>query len=205
MAGSDEERNKIPQSSRTKGIIQYFEKLVKTHNEGIDNDLLVTNEKIGQLKTAQIDTNTKLAEVEASFARMDKSLAALLRRFDDLHAKSTCGRDGDDKKNDDKDECIDDNWDTYGGDTEVDDQDRRRRRRRRSPWYRSRHRPWPCSCRSPSSRRHVPATDAATETARSRPAAPWRRTPTRRGSSPLTASPAAVTARTPAAGCKENG
>ena len=117
MTGSDQEANKIPQSPRTKRIIQHFERLVKTHNEGIDNDLLVTNEKIGQLETTQIDTNTKLAGVEASVARIEKSLSSLLHRFDDLHARSTCGRDGNDKKNDDKDECLDDNWDAYNEDT----------------------------------------------------------------------------------------
>ena len=133
MAGSDEEHNKIPQSPRTKGIIQHFERLVKTHNEGIDNDLLVTNDKIGQLEAAQITNNNRLAGMEASVAHMDKSLVALLKRFDDLHGK----KDGDDKKegnkddkkegkkddkkNDDKDDGFDDDWDAYGGDTEVED------------------------------------------------------------------------------------
>ena len=79
MAGSDDEVNKIPHSPRTKGVIHHFEKLVKTHNEGIDNDLLVTNEKIGQLEATQITNNNRLAGVEASVARMDKSVAALLK------------------------------------------------------------------------------------------------------------------------------
>jgi hypothetical protein len=81
MAGSDEEAiNQIPQSPRTKGIIQHFERLVKTHNEGIDNDFLVTNYKIGQLEAAQITNNNRLAGMEALVARMDKSLGALLKR-----------------------------------------------------------------------------------------------------------------------------
>jgi hypothetical protein len=60
--------------------------MVKTHNEGIDNDLLVTNDKIGQLEVAQITTNTKLAGLETTVARMDKSFASLLNRFDEMHA-----------------------------------------------------------------------------------------------------------------------
>jgi len=42
-----EEVNKILQSRRTKGIIQHFERQVKLHTEGLDNDLQVTNEKLG--------------------------------------------------------------------------------------------------------------------------------------------------------------
>ena len=56
---------------------------------------------------------------------MDKSLAALLRQFDEMHAKTTSGRDGDDKKDakqdDKKEESFDDN--AYAADTEVEDQD----------------------------------------------------------------------------------
>ena len=37
-------------------------------------------------------------KMEVSVAHMDKSLAALLRRFDEMHAKTTSGRDGDDNK-----------------------------------------------------------------------------------------------------------
>jgi hypothetical protein len=131
MAGSDEEEvNQIPQSPQTKGIIQHFERLVKTHNEGIDNDLLVTNDKIGQLEAAQITNNNNLAGMEASVARMDKSLGALLKRFDDLHSKKVGDGKKEDKK-DDKDDGFDGDWDAYGGDTEVDDRDRRRLHRNR--------------------------------------------------------------------------
>jgi hypothetical protein len=136
MAGSDGEVNKIPQSPRTKGIIQHFERLVKTHNEGIDNDLVVTNDKIGQLEVTQITTNNRLAGVEASVARMDKSLIALLKRFDDLHAKKVGDGKKEDKKqdrknDDDKDDGFDGDWDAYGGNTEVDNLDRRRLHRNR--------------------------------------------------------------------------
>jgi hypothetical protein len=37
------------------------------------------------LEATQIAANNKLADLEKSIASVDKSLAALLRRFDDLH------------------------------------------------------------------------------------------------------------------------
>jgi argonaute-like protein implicated in RNA metabolism and viral defense len=86
MAGSEDESSKMPQSPRTKGIIQYFERMVKTHNEGIDNVLLVKNDKIGQLEVAQITTNTKLAGLETTVARIGKSFSSVLNRFDEMHA-----------------------------------------------------------------------------------------------------------------------
>jgi hypothetical protein len=44
----------------------------------------VTNERIGALEATQLATNTKLETMEASIARIDNNLAALLRCFDDL-------------------------------------------------------------------------------------------------------------------------
>jgi hypothetical protein len=111
---------------------------VKDHNEGIDNDLLTTNEKIGQLETTQIDTNNKLAGVEATFARMDRSLSSFVRRFDEMYAKINCGygesskktdsKKADGKKDDKNDESFEDNWDDYVADTEQEDRDRQRLR-----------------------------------------------------------------------------
>jgi hypothetical protein len=95
---------------------------VKTHTEGLDNDMQVTNEKIGQLEATQIDTNTKLANVEMTVAHIDKSLVALLRRFDEMHA-NTNGR---------RDEGVEGNWDDYVADTEQDDQEAPNRRRLRT-------------------------------------------------------------------------
>ena len=53
---------------------------------GFDADLQVANEKLGQLETTQIETNTKLTALETSVAGINTSLAALVRRFDDLNA-----------------------------------------------------------------------------------------------------------------------
>jgi hypothetical protein len=118
LEDNDASRN-MPHSPRTKGIIQHFVRLVKTHMEGLDNDLQVTNEKMGQLEATQIDTNTKLANVEVTVAHIDKSLVAILRRFDEMHANTNgvC------------DEGAECNWDDYVADTEQDDQEAPNRRR----------------------------------------------------------------------------
>jgi hypothetical protein len=50
MAGSEEEDHSLHQSPRTGGIIQYFERHVQRHTEGLDNDMQVMNDKIGQLE-----------------------------------------------------------------------------------------------------------------------------------------------------------
>jgi hypothetical protein len=73
-----------PQSPRTNGIVQALVREVKKHTEGIDADVQVTNERIGVLEATQLATDTKLGTMEASVAHIDNSLAALLRRFDDL-------------------------------------------------------------------------------------------------------------------------
>src|SRR5579859_7537948 len=106
MTGS-EDGDSMQHSPRTKGIIQHFERRVKLYTEGLDNDLQVTNDKIGQLEATQIATNTKLAGVKTSVARIDKSFAVLLRRFDEMHAQTIVGRDQHNKK----DERVEENWD----------------------------------------------------------------------------------------------
>jgi transposase InsO family protein len=128
MTGSADSDN-LPHSPRTTGIIQYFERKVKLHSEGLDSDLQVANEKLGQLEEAQIATNTKLATLETSVAGINTSLAALLRRFDDLNAGSVNQK----QKNIMHDDAHDDaNFDDqYSADTELDDQDARLRRRLR--------------------------------------------------------------------------
>jgi hypothetical protein len=67
-----------------KGIVQTLVREVKKHTEGLDNDVHMTNEKIGVLEATQLATDTKLGTMEASVARINTSLVALLRHFDDL-------------------------------------------------------------------------------------------------------------------------
>jgi hypothetical protein len=88
---------------------------VQWHTEGFDNEMQVTNGKIGQLEATQFATNTKLTGLETAVSNIDKSLAALLWRFDELHAKTN--------------EQHDDWEDEYIADTEQDEQDAHHRRR----------------------------------------------------------------------------
>nr|XP_025882208.1 uncharacterized protein LOC112939363 [Oryza sativa Japonica Group] len=127
MAGlEDKDEEGASHSPRTKGIIQYFTRQVKQHTEGLDTDLQVTNEKIGQLESTQISTNTKLTGLETAVARIDTSLAALVRHFDALNAGGNGGGNDDDIDG----EYVEDNLeDEYIADTEQDDRDARDRRR----------------------------------------------------------------------------
>jgi hypothetical protein len=85
MAGlADDDQHTPPQSPRTKGIVQALVREVKKHMEGLDNDVQMTNDTIGVLEATQLATDTKLGTMEAFVARIDTSLAALLRHFDDL-------------------------------------------------------------------------------------------------------------------------
>jgi hypothetical protein len=84
------------------------------------------------LEATQIATNNKLTSLEASVASVDKSLAALLKRFDDFHTKDK-EKDKEKHKEENKEEDrVDDNYDDdYTADTEHDDRDTRDRRRLR--------------------------------------------------------------------------
>jgi hypothetical protein len=130
MAGSGDgdEDDGGPLTPRTKGTMQHFQKQVREYTEGTDNDLQVINERIGQMEAAQTANNTNLAGLETSVGRMDKSLAALLKRFDDLHAKTRNQHKGRDQE--DEDGAENSNAD-YGADTEVEDRDQRRLRQNR--------------------------------------------------------------------------
>jgi hypothetical protein len=67
---------------------------VKKHTEGIDANVQVTNERIGVLEATQLATDTKFGTMEASVARIDNSLAALLRHFNDLMTREHDGIKG---------------------------------------------------------------------------------------------------------------
>jgi hypothetical protein len=96
---------------------------VKKHTEAIDADVEVTNEKVGVLEATQLAIDTKLGTMEASNARIDNNLAALLRRFDDLVARE---HDQHQWHNNNKhDEQVEDNWDDYYADSDVDDHNAR--------------------------------------------------------------------------------
>jgi hypothetical protein len=73
------------------------------------------------LEATWLATDTKLRTMEASVARIENSLAALLRCFDDLMT-----REHDqhlEHNNNNYDEQVDDNRDEYSADSELDDHD----------------------------------------------------------------------------------
>jgi hypothetical protein len=76
------------------------------------------------LEATQLAIDTKLGTMEASVARIDNSLAALLRRFDNLTTREDDRRQGHNNNNN-YDEQVDDNWDEYSADLELDDHDAR--------------------------------------------------------------------------------
>jgi hypothetical protein len=63
---------------------------------------------------------------EASVTRIDNNLAALLRRFDDLMTREHNRHQGHNNNNNNYDEQVDDNWDEYSADSELDDHDAHR-------------------------------------------------------------------------------
>jgi hypothetical protein len=97
---------------------------VKKYTEGHDNDVHMTNEKIGVLEATQLATDTKLGTMEASVARINTSLAALLRRFDDLMTREHDRQQGHNNYNNNHlDEQVEDNWDEYSADSELNNYD----------------------------------------------------------------------------------
>jgi hypothetical protein len=79
------------------------------------------------LEATQLATDTKLRTMEASVARIDTSLAALLRRFDNFMIREHDQQHGRNNLNNNHlDEQVEDNWDEYSTDSELDNHDARR-------------------------------------------------------------------------------
>jgi hypothetical protein len=126
MAGPmDDDEHMPPQSPRTKAIVQALIREVKKHMGGIDADVHVTNERIGALEATQLATDTKVGAMEASIAHIDNNLTALLRHFDDLMTREHDRHQGHNNNNNNYDEHVDDNWDEYSADLDLDDHDTR--------------------------------------------------------------------------------
>jgi hypothetical protein len=83
------------------------------------------------MEAAQTANNTKLAGLETSVGRVDKSLAALLKHFDDLHAKTRNQHKGRDQEDEDgaENSSVD-----YGPYIEIEDRDQRHLRQNREVW-----------------------------------------------------------------------
>jgi hypothetical protein len=127
MAGpTDDDKHMPPQCPRTKDIVQALVREVKKHTEGIDADVHVTNERIDVLEATQLASDTKLGAMEASVAHIDNNLAALLRHFDDLMTREHNRHQGHNNNNNNYDEKVDDHWDEYSTNSELDNHDARR-------------------------------------------------------------------------------
>jgi oligoribonuclease (3'-5' exoribonuclease) len=86
----------------------------------------MTNEKIVMLEATQLATDTKLGTMEAPVAHIDTNLAALLRRFDDFMTREHDRQQGHNNLNNNHlDEQVEDNWDEYLSDSELDNHDAR--------------------------------------------------------------------------------
>jgi hypothetical protein len=113
------------QPPRTKAIVQALVHEVKKHTEGIDaNNVQVTNDRIGLLEATRLATDTKLGTMETSVPHIKSSLAALLRRFNDLMTWEHDRHRGHNNNNN-YDAQVDDNRDEYSTDSELDDHNAR--------------------------------------------------------------------------------
>jgi hypothetical protein len=59
-SGVKEDENTMPQSPRTKGIIQHFERQMHLQLDGLAEDIHITNERHGPLEIEQIEAGTTL-------------------------------------------------------------------------------------------------------------------------------------------------
>ena len=143
MTGSSDELVDNPQHSpRTKGIIQHFQRQVKLHTDGLDEDLRVSNERLGQLEMTQIDTNGKLATLQASVGATNTTLVEILQRLNAMGAPPPAAPDAapaapagnaatnQHAHNADLSSVVDDNED-YSVETEIDEHHRLHRRNHR--------------------------------------------------------------------------
>jgi uncharacterized coiled-coil protein SlyX len=111
-SGEQDEDNTLPHSPRTKSIIQHFERQIRLQVDGLSEDIHVTNERLGQLETTQIEATTTLQELKTAQTTTNTSLDTIMTRLEELTQQ--LGEVQGDAN--------------YGGDTEHDDQANRRRR-----------------------------------------------------------------------------
>ncbi|XP_066333787.1 uncharacterized protein [Miscanthus floridulus] len=121
MAGEGERTP--PQSPRSKALLQHFERKVRLHAEHLDEDVRVTNERLGQLETAQIETNTKLASLEGTLGSVNTSLVGVLERLERME-QNRC--DGFERRNHNNNNTMgsaaDHDEEEYAADTELDEE-----------------------------------------------------------------------------------
>ena len=121
MAGEGERTP--PQSPRSKALLQHFERKVRLHAEHLDEDVRVTNERLGQLEMAQIETNTKLASLEGTLGSVNTSLVGVLERLERME-QNRC--DGFERRNHNNNNTMGSaaghDEEEYAADTELDEE-----------------------------------------------------------------------------------
>jgi hypothetical protein len=70
-----------PHSPRTRGIIQHFERQVRLQSDALNEDIRVTNERIGQLESVQMTTNNTLTTLQRIVEATNTSFAAIIDRL----------------------------------------------------------------------------------------------------------------------------
>ena len=126
MAGS-EAAEAVQHSPRTRGIISHFERQVRLHTDVLDEDVRVTNERLGHLETSQIAANATITRMEASLGALTTSLTAILQRLEESDAGRPTGAHGG--------SVADDNAYDYAADTK-DGEARDARPHRQAPRHR---------------------------------------------------------------------
>ena len=126
MAGLEAE-DEVQHSPRTRGIISHFERQVRLHTDVLDEDVRVTNERLGHLETSQIAANATITRMEASLGAITTSLTAILQRLEESEAGHPAGAH--------EGSIADENAHDYAADTE-DGEARDARPRRPAPRHR---------------------------------------------------------------------
>jgi hypothetical protein len=83
-SGVKEDENTMPQSPRSKGIIQHFEPQMHMQLDGLAEDIHITNARLGPLETAQIKAGTTLQELRTAQATTNSTLDTILTWLEEL-------------------------------------------------------------------------------------------------------------------------
>jgi hypothetical protein len=96
---------------------------VRLHAEHLGEDVCVTNDRLGQLETAQIEINTKLVSVESTLGARNTSLVGILERVERMEQNQ---RDGSRQRNHNSHNTVGSGAgqedEEYAADTELDEE-----------------------------------------------------------------------------------
>jgi hypothetical protein len=80
-----------PQTPRSRALLQHFERKVRLDSEHLDEDVRVANERLYQLETAQIETNTELTSLDSTLGAVNTSLVGFLERLERMEQNERAG------------------------------------------------------------------------------------------------------------------